>query len=123
MVGKTDQNPDRGRITLSGFRRPDMLKKFRRVTVMSGLFQHTMLHAVWRQLGVKFRPSDIVRLQVPTTSLGKRRLRIYWLSSEGWSKRSRGRYRRDLQAHREVRCDRLALHGLRVHEQRRCERR
>ena len=83
-------DPRRGLITITGFMRPDMLAHFKRVTVMSALFQHTMLYQVWKQLGVEFVPSQRVTVNVPTTDLGKRKLRIYWLSDEGWSK-----YRRD----------------------------
>jgi hypothetical protein len=82
-------NHKRGLITLTGFRRPDTLKAFGRVTVMSALFKHTMLHAVWTKLGVDFRASQTIKLAQQTTDLGKRRLRIYWLSDEGWSKRTR----------------------------------
>lgn len=89
MVKRADHKPDRGRITISGFRRPDMLAAFKRVTIMSALFRHTTIHAVWSQLGVRFVPSEMIRIQVPTTPLGARRLRIYWLSDDGWSKRAR----------------------------------
>jgi hypothetical protein len=84
-------DPQRGLITITGFMRPDMLSHFKRVTVMSALFKHTMLYQVWTQLGVEFVPSQRVPVNVPTTDLGKRRLRIYWLTDEGWSKRARDR--------------------------------
>jgi hypothetical protein len=79
----------RGLITITGFRRPDLLKAFHRVTVMSALFKYTMLYAVWQTLGVTFVPSEALPLSEVTTPLGNRRLRIYWLSDEGWSKRVR----------------------------------
>jgi hypothetical protein len=79
----------RGLITLTGFRRPDALKAFGRVTIMSALFTHTMLHAVWSSLGVTFERSRTIDLSERATRLGKRRLKIYWMSDEGWSKRTR----------------------------------
>lgn len=79
----------RGLITITGFLRPDALRAFNRVTVMSALFKHTMLYAVWQTLGVEFIPSQTLDLSEMTTDLGKRKLKIYWLSDEGWSKRSR----------------------------------
>jgi hypothetical protein len=81
----------RGLITITGFRRPDSLKAFKSVTVMSALFKYTMLYQVWQQLGVEFVPSQTVTVNQPTTDLGKRKLKIYWLSNEGWSKRTRDR--------------------------------
>jgi hypothetical protein len=81
-----DKNRKRGLITITGFRRPDALAAFGRVTVMSALFTHTMLYSVWSKLGVDFRRSQTVNIAQRTTDLGKRRLRIYWLSEEGWSK-------------------------------------
>jgi hypothetical protein len=84
-------DPYRGLITITGFMRPDMLSHFKRVTVMSALFKHTMLYQVWTQLGVEFVPSQRVAVNVPTTDLGTRKLKIYWLSDEGWSKRTRDR--------------------------------
>jgi hypothetical protein len=86
-----DFRPDRGRITISGFRRPDYLAAFRRRTIMSALFQHTMLYGLWEQLGVRFLPSTDIDLHVKQTPLGERVLRIYWLTDQGWSKRMRDR--------------------------------
>ena len=79
----------RGLVTITGFRRPDALTSFGQVTMMSALFRHTMVHAVWSQLGVKFVPSQSIRVSAPTSLLGSRRLRIYWMSDEGWSKNVR----------------------------------
>jgi hypothetical protein len=79
----------RGLITITGFRRPDALQSFKRVTVLSALFEHTMTYAVWRKLGVRMELSLWVTLRVPTSPLGSRRLRIYWLSDQGWSKKTR----------------------------------
>jgi hypothetical protein len=80
---------DAGLITISGFRRPDFLAGFERVTMMSALFRHTMLYALWDKLGVEFVPSTDIPLTVRTTPLGLRKLRIYWLSEHGWSKKAR----------------------------------
>ena len=80
-----------GLITITGFRRPDALQAFARVTVLSALFKYTMLYAVWTTLGVKFVPSAVIPLAETATALGPRRLRIYWLSDQGWSKRARDR--------------------------------
>jgi hypothetical protein len=88
---KSDNYPNRGQVTITGFRRPDALKRFGRVTIMSALFRHTMLYDVWTQLGVTFVPSKLVDLDIMVTDLGARRLRIYWLDDEGWSKRKRNR--------------------------------
>jgi hypothetical protein len=76
----------RGLITITGFRRPDLLKSFGKVTVMSALFRYTMMYAVWQTLGVKFVPSQDIPLAEMVTKLGKRKLKIYWLTDEGWSK-------------------------------------
>ena len=57
----------RGLVTITGFRRPDALRAFQRVTVMSALFEHTMAYAVWQTLGVRFVPSSWVKLAVPTS--------------------------------------------------------
>jgi hypothetical protein len=81
----------RGMVTITGFRRPDVLRSFARVTVMSALFRHTMLYAVWQTLGVRFTPSLRIDLHVTTTPLGSRKLRIYWLYDQGWSKLTRDR--------------------------------
>ena len=87
----TFRDRSRGLITITGFRRPDALSAFGRVTIMSALFTHTMLHNVWQTLGVKFVRSEIVTVAQTTTDLGKRRLRIYWLTDEGWSKTVRNK--------------------------------
>lgn len=85
----TDPNRHRGQVTIAGFRRPDSLAKFRSVTVLSALFTHTVTYHLWSRLGVKFvRTTDIKQRQ---TSLGKRKLQIYWLSDQGWSKKVRDR--------------------------------
>jgi hypothetical protein len=89
MVAKSDRAPDRGRVSIAGFRRPDALVSFSRVTVMSALLKHTTLFAVWSELGVEFAPSELIRVSGLTTPLGKRTLRIYWIDEQGWSKRLR----------------------------------
>lgn len=89
MTIKPDpENPveDRGLVTIIGFRRPDILKVFARVTIISAMFEHTMTYMVWKSLGVRFVPSREIDIDVPRTSLGKRKLNIYWLYDEGWSK-------------------------------------
>ena len=91
MVSHIGSGPLRGQVTISGFRRPEALKSFRRATIMSALFKHTMLFDLWSQLGVEFRESNLVKINAPTTSLGSRTLRIYWLTDQGWSKRLRDR--------------------------------
>jgi hypothetical protein len=91
MVAHFGYGPMRGRVTISGFRRPESLKLFARVTMMSALFQHTMLYDIWSQLGVEFKRSMLVKVDTPTTSLGSRTLRIYWVTDQGWSKRLRDR--------------------------------
>ena len=89
LVAHDGYGPMRGQTTISGFRRPDWLGQFQRVTIMSALFKHTYLYAIWEQLGVEFVPSPLVKLAVPTTPLGRRRLKLYWLTDQGWSKRLR----------------------------------
>lgn len=94
MISWRRDDPDpyrRGTITITGFRRPDALQAFGRVTIMSALFKHTMLYAVWTTLGVRFVPSQAIPLAKTTTDLGARRLRIYWLVDQGWSKTQRDR--------------------------------
>jgi hypothetical protein len=81
----------RGLITISGFRRPDLLTAFEHVTMMSALFRHTMLYAVWARLGVDFIPSTEIRMAVSTSPLFGRKLKIYWLIAHGWSKKTRDR--------------------------------
>jgi hypothetical protein len=78
-------------VTISGFRRPEALKSFSRVTMMSALFRHTMLHDVWEPLGVRFIKSTLVNVQAATAPLGNRALKIYYLTDQGWSKRMRDR--------------------------------
>jgi hypothetical protein len=87
------KTPDykRGTVTIIGFRRPDNLKAFKSVTIMCALFKHTMLYAVWKQLGVTFHQSESINVTESVTQLGKRKLNIYWLFDEGWSKRVRDR--------------------------------
>jgi hypothetical protein len=58
---------------------------------MSALFEHTMLHHLWSGLGVRFVPSTLIRVTSSTTFLGRRRLRIYWITDQGWSKTLRDR--------------------------------
>ena len=89
MASHIGSGPLRGQVTISGFRRPEALKSFRRATIMSALFKNTMLFDLWSQLGVEFRESNLVKINSATTSLGSRTLRIYWLTDQGWSKRLR----------------------------------
>jgi len=91
MYSRFGYGPLRGRVTISGFRRPEVLSQFGRVTIMSALFRHTMLYDLWSQLGVVFKKSSLVPLDEPTTPLGSRRLQIYWMTDQGWSKRLRDR--------------------------------
>jgi hypothetical protein len=91
MTAHVGYGPMRSRVTISGFRRPDGLCAFRRVTMLGALFEHTLVHAVWQQLGAKFVPSALIPLRERTTALGTRRLRLYWLTDQGWSKRLRDR--------------------------------
>jgi hypothetical protein len=79
-----------GQVSICGFRRPDALRRFARVTMLGALLQHSLAWAVWQALGVRFEPSQLIRLNQTTTLLGPRRLRIYWVS-ESWSKRLRDR--------------------------------
>jgi len=83
--------PQHGKVSICGFRRPDALRSFRRVTMLGALLQHSLTWHVWGSLGVRFAPSQLIKLAQTTTRLGPRRLRIYWLSDEGWSKRLRDR--------------------------------
>lgn len=87
------KTPDhrRGMVTIIGFRRPEILKKFKSVTVMCALFKHTMMYDVWSKLGVEFRRSETINVTNSVTELGDRKLNIYWLFDEGWSKRVRDR--------------------------------
>jgi hypothetical protein len=80
-----------GRLTIAGFRGPEVLTQFASVTMMSALFEHTYPYAVWSQLGVRFEKSQLVKLAEPTTPIGGRRLNIYWITDQGWSKRLRDR--------------------------------
>jgi hypothetical protein len=54
------------------------------------LIEHSLASAVWQALGVRFEPSQLIRLNQTATLLGPRRLRIYWVT-EAWSKRLRDR--------------------------------
>jgi hypothetical protein len=81
----------RGVVTISGFRRPEALASFKRVTMMSALFTHTTLYQVWEPLGVKFVKSPLIKVRSTTTALMTRTLRIYYLTDQGWSKRMRDR--------------------------------
>jgi hypothetical protein len=81
----------RGLIPVFGFHRPDRLRAFRSVTIMSALFEHTMTYAVWSKLGVAFVRSQTITVDQQVTDLGTRKLRIYTLFAEGWSKRVRDR--------------------------------
>jgi hypothetical protein len=69
----------------------EVLTTFATATVMSALFESTYCYAIWSQLGVQFTKSTLVRLEEPTTALGKRRLKIFWMTDQGWSKRLRDR--------------------------------
>jgi hypothetical protein len=83
--------PQRGQISICGFRRPDALRRFQRVTMLGALLRHSLSWAVWEALGVRFVPSPLIGLNQTTTRLGPRRLKIYWLTGDGWSKRLRDR--------------------------------
>lgn len=87
------KTPDyqRGRVTLLGFCRPHRLKMFKSVTIMSALFEHTMTYAVWSTLRVNFIRSETIKVDQPITLFGKRRLRIFTLFHDGWSKRAHDR--------------------------------
>jgi hypothetical protein len=80
----------RGQVSICGFRRPDALRRFARVTMLGALLQYSLAWAVWEALGVRFEPSQLIRLNQTATLLGPRRLRIYWVT-EAWSKRLRDR--------------------------------
>jgi hypothetical protein len=84
-----DNDMSKGRITITGFRRPDRFLGFRKVTIMSALFDSTMLHNLWSRLGIEFKPSPDIQVNIKTVSLGSRRLRIGWLTDAVWSKYSR----------------------------------
>ena len=90
LSGKSG-GPQRGQISICGFRRPDALRRFRRVTMLGALLQHSLCVAVWESLGVRFVPSPLIKLNQTTTLIGPRRLRIFWLTEESWSKRLRDR--------------------------------
>jgi hypothetical protein len=91
LVAGCSSGPIRGQVSICGFRRPDALRRFARVTILGALLRHSLTWAVWEALGVRFEPSQLIRLNQNTTLLGPRRLRIYWLSDGGWSKRLRDR--------------------------------
>ena len=59
--------------------------------MLGALLGHSLAHAVWAALGVRFVPSPLIRLNQTTTLLGSRRLKIFWLTDESWSKRLRDR--------------------------------
>jgi hypothetical protein len=84
-----DNDMVKGRITITGFRRPDRFLDFRKVTIMSALFDSTMLQNLWSRLGIEFKQSLDIQLNIKTVSLGSRRLRIGWLTDTIWSKYSR----------------------------------
>jgi hypothetical protein len=88
---REDRLPDRrsGTISFIGFRRPDAFGHFKSVTIMSALFTHSLSYAVWEKLGVKFVPSDEIIVNQTATPLGKRKLQIYYLYDQEWSKRAR----------------------------------
>lgn len=88
MIGEGPNTYNRGRVTISGFRRPETFAQFRSATILSALFQHTMAYHIWSQLGVKFTRA---RNGHQRTQLGSRRLKIYWLFDQGWSKKTRNR--------------------------------
>lgn len=86
-VARNMPGSPKGQITISGFRRPDFLDAFHKVTMMSALFRHTMCYAVWSKFGVDFRPSSDIRITKQKTFLTYgRKLRIGWLVPDGWSK-------------------------------------
>lgn len=76
----------RGRISIAGFRRPDGFRLFQKTTVMCALAKHTMMHDLWSKLGVRWTKSKDIDVDTPLLDLGSRRLDIYWLSDQGWSK-------------------------------------
>jgi len=80
-----------GTITFIGFRRPDKLKAFQSVTIMSALFEFTMARDVWKSLGVTFQKSDTIIKSNPYIQLGKRTLHIYYLTDDRWTKYLRNR--------------------------------
>jgi hypothetical protein len=82
---------DTGQITISGFRHPEILEGFGRVTVLSALFEHTMMYHLWKGLGVEFVPSTTIHIDAPTVPLGERKLHIYYFTDEPWSKTARNR--------------------------------
>ena len=91
VLRNLDFGYDKGHLTISAFRRPDFLVGFKRVTLMSALMEYTMMFDIWGQLGVNFKPSELIDIAVPIIDLGSRVLRIYWITDQGWSKRLRDR--------------------------------
>jgi hypothetical protein len=92
MVRRPSENKatqPQGQITITGICRPEKFMLFRSVTIMSALFQHTMLHNLWSKLGIQFKPSTDIKVSGKTTALGKRRLRIGYLTEAPWSKNAR----------------------------------
>jgi hypothetical protein len=59
--------------------------------MLGALLRRSLTWAVWEALGVGFVPSPLIRLSETTTLLGPRRLKIFWLTDESWSKRLRDR--------------------------------
>lgn len=80
-----------GTINIIGIRRPDALRNYKSVTIMSALFEHTMCYAAWSRLGVTFRRSETIKVAQPVVRLGKRKLKIYYLTDQGWSLYARDR--------------------------------
>jgi len=89
MVTKDQKGYRKGLVTISGFRRPEAVDMFKRVTIMSALFHHTMLAHVWKRLGVRFVRSKAIKVTKPKVLLGRRKLKLYWLVDGGWSKTAR----------------------------------
>jgi hypothetical protein len=81
-----DRNPRRGKVSICGFRRPDELRHFAKVTLLGALVEFSLAWQVWEALGVNFVESQWVKLAQKTTWLGSRRLRIFWITEDGWSK-------------------------------------
>lgn len=79
----------KGHFIISGFRRPDRLLKFNSVTIMSALFDSTILQNIWSKLGIEFKESPDIKVDEKTLPLGSRHLKIGYLTDAAWSKRSR----------------------------------
>ena len=79
-----------GQVAVHGWRAPSVCEGWRSVRMMGAFFTDSLLHMIWSNMGVEFRPDQQIKVEVHRhiEQLGKR-VSIHYFSERAWSKKIR----------------------------------